>query len=247
MGRRRRANGYAHPIWATYKQWGEMGAQVRGGEKASPVVFYKEYDTEPDPDREDDDGKRRVAKASHVFNCAQVDGFSPPAEPVRLGPIERIEAVDRFLAHLGAKVVHGGESAFYRRSTDTIHMPDEALFVDTKTMTRTEGYYAVSAHEHVHWCGAEHRLNREFGKRFGDHQYTAEELVAEIGCRLPRRGIAVHAGHAARPCAVPRALAEAAERRPEGDLHGRRQGKPGCQLPQEPATARARAARATLP
>jgi antirestriction protein ArdC len=175
------SHGYAHPIWATYRQWGELGAQVRGGEKASPVVFYKEYETEPDPDREEDDGKRRVAKASHVFNCAQVDGYTPPGPPERLGPVARIEAVDRFLANLGAKVVHGGESAFYRRSTDTVHMPDEALFIGTGTMTRTEGYYSVLAHEHLHWCGAGHRLNREFGKRFGDHQYAAEELVAEIG------------------------------------------------------------------
>jgi antirestriction protein ArdC len=172
---------FAHPIWATYKQWLGLGAQVRKGERASPVVFYKQYETEPDPDREDDDGKRRVAKASFVFNCAQVEGYMPPAAPVPLGPIERIEGVDRFLANTGARIVHGGESAFYRRSTDTIHMPDEGLFTDTATMTRREGYYAVLAHEHIHWAGAEHRLNREFGKRFGDHQYAAEELVAEIG------------------------------------------------------------------
>jgi antirestriction protein ArdC len=48
-------------------------------------------------------------------------------------------------------------------------------------MTRTEGYYATSAHEHLHWSGAAHRLNREFGKRFGDRATAAEELVAEIG------------------------------------------------------------------
>jgi antirestriction protein ArdC len=60
-------------------------------------------------------------------------------------------------------------------------MPDEELFIDTATMTRSEGYYAVLAHEHIHWAGTEHRLNREFGKRFGDTQYAAEELVAEIG------------------------------------------------------------------
>ena len=32
----------------------------------------------------------------------------------------------------------------------------------------------------THWSGAQHRLNRDFGKRFGDQQYVAEELVAEI-------------------------------------------------------------------
>ncbi|TVQ81897.1 MAG: peptidase, partial [Micavibrio sp.] len=29
--------------------------------------------------------------------------------------------------------------------------------------------------------GAKHRLNREFGKRFGDNVYAVEELVAELG------------------------------------------------------------------
>ena len=48
-------------------------------------------------------------------------------------------------------------------------------------MNRTEGYYATLVHELTHWCGAKHRLARDMGKRFGDHAYAAEELVAEIG------------------------------------------------------------------
>jgi antirestriction protein ArdC len=33
--------GYDSGEWATYKQWGAKGCQVRKGEKASPIVFYK--------------------------------------------------------------------------------------------------------------------------------------------------------------------------------------------------------------
>ena len=33
--------GYAVPVWGTYKQFSEAGCQVRKGEKASLVVFYK--------------------------------------------------------------------------------------------------------------------------------------------------------------------------------------------------------------
>ncbi|MFA5952865.1 MAG: ArdC family protein [Hyphomicrobium sp.] len=33
--------GYATPVWGTYKQFQEAGCQVRKGEKASLVVFYK--------------------------------------------------------------------------------------------------------------------------------------------------------------------------------------------------------------
>ncbi len=114
------AQGYAAPIWATYRQWAELDCQVRKGEKATLVIFYKEYETEPDADNADDDGKRRVARASYVFNASQVDGYMLPDAPQPLGPIERILEADRFLTATGANIVHGGERAFYRPSTDTI-------------------------------------------------------------------------------------------------------------------------------
>lgn len=172
---------YTAPIWATYRQWAEIGAQVRKGEKATLVVFYKEYETEPDADNSEDDGKRRVARASYVFNASQVEGYTLPDAPKPLGPVERIHEADRFFKATDARIVPGGERAFYRPSTDTIHMPDEGLFYGTQTMTRSEGYFAVLAHECIHWSGSANRLAREFGKRFGDAAYAAEELVAEIG------------------------------------------------------------------
>jgi len=173
--------GYAAPIWATYKQWSEIDCQVRKGEKASLVIFYKEFETDPNPDDDSDDGKRRVARASYVFNASQVDGYTLPEPPAPLGPIERVNAADRFFLATGARVEHGGDRAYYRPSTDTIHMPEEDCFCGTNTLTRTEGYYAVLGHECIHWSGSEKRLAREFGKRFGDAAYAAEELVAEIG------------------------------------------------------------------
>jgi antirestriction protein ArdC len=33
----------------------------------------------------------------------------------------------------------------------------------------------------THWSGAPSRLNRTFGRRFGDDDYAFEELIAEIG------------------------------------------------------------------
>ena len=49
------------------------------------------------------------------------------------------------------------------------------------TSSPTEAYHAVLLHELTHFSGAPHRLNREFGKRFGDRAYAFEELVAELG------------------------------------------------------------------
>jgi antirestriction protein ArdC len=172
---------YATPLWATYKQWSELGAQVRKGEKSSLVIFYKEFEADPDPADETDDGKRRVARASYVFNAEQVDGYECPGAPDRLGPVDRIQSADAFVAATGAKIAHGGERAYYSPSTDHIQMPSEGLFCETGTMSRTEGYYATLVHELTHWTGPKQRLDRDMGKRFGDQAYAAEELVAEIG------------------------------------------------------------------
>ncbi|MBB5052684.1 antirestriction protein ArdC [Afipia massiliensis] len=173
--------GFSSPVWATYKQWSELGAQVRAGEKSSPVIFYKEFDAEPNPDDAEDDGKRRVARASRLFNAAQVDGYADDPAPEPLGPIARIAGADAFVSATGARIEHGGDRAFYRPQADHIQMPSEDTFCGTESLSRSEGYYATLVHELTHWTGAKHRLDRAFGKRFGDQAYAAEELVAEIG------------------------------------------------------------------
>lgn len=169
--------GYGSNIWGTYRQWREAGAQVRKGEKSSLIVFYKELP----PKEDDEDGrKRRMAKASFVFNADQVDGYTPPELEPR-PPLERIETTERYVARTGAEILEGGTIACYRKSTDTIHMPDEERFFDTKTSTRTESYYSVLLHELTHWTGAEKRLHRDLSGRFGSESYAMEELVAELG------------------------------------------------------------------
>ena len=36
------AAGYGDGIWGTYKQWQDAGAQVRKGERSTPVVLWRE-------------------------------------------------------------------------------------------------------------------------------------------------------------------------------------------------------------
>jgi antirestriction protein ArdC len=172
--------GYERGLWATYRQWISLGAQVRKGERGSCVVFYKQYEVEPDQDDTDDDGLRRFARASFVFNATQVDGFELPGIP-DLPPVERLQRAESLIAQSGAIVEHGGEQAYYSRSRDCIHMPDERLFAAEDASKRSEDYYAVLFHELTHWTGVENRLDRLLGKRFGDHAYAMEELVAELG------------------------------------------------------------------
>jgi len=44
------AKGYKSGTWATYKQWQELGAHVRKGEKSTNVVFWKFFDREQESD-----------------------------------------------------------------------------------------------------------------------------------------------------------------------------------------------------
>ena len=173
-------NDYPRSLWATYRQWKKLGAQVRKGEKGACVIFYKEFEVEPDPERPDDNGFRRIARASWVFNASQVDGYELPEMP-DLPPITRIERAEKLVRKTGAKIYHGGDRAFYRRTDDIIRMPDERLFNGPTESKRSEDYYAILLHELSHWSGADNRLARDLGKRFGDEAYAMEELVAESG------------------------------------------------------------------
>src|SRR3990170_3214132 len=49
--------GYSSGEWATLRQWNEKGACVRKGEKASPIVFFKELTKEAEPDADEADGE----------------------------------------------------------------------------------------------------------------------------------------------------------------------------------------------
>lgn len=177
---------YISGYWASYKQWQSLGAQVRKGERGSVIVFYKKLE-QPEPDvqtdrqGEDDSGSPRfVARASCVFNAEQVDGWQPPVPKPR-SQVTVNEEIAAFIDAIGADVRHGVGTARYRHDLDCIEIPSPEMFTGTGTSSPTESYHAVLLHELTHWSGAPHRLDREFGKRFGDRAYAFEELVAELG------------------------------------------------------------------
>ena len=171
--------GFAAPIWMTYRQAVELGAHVRKGEKGSPVVYANSIT------RNETDSGVEVARDIHflkgytVFNVEQIEGlpaqYTAPASP-RIDVSARIARAERFFGATGATLAHGGNRAFYRPSTDSIVLP---LF---ETFRDAESYYATLAHETTHWTAHESRLARDFGtKRFGSEGYAIEELVAELG------------------------------------------------------------------
>jgi antirestriction protein ArdC len=165
--------GYSSPRWLTFKQALEAGGNVRKGEKGTTVIYVSHFE------KDGDDGEARripFLKAFTVFNVAQCDGLDLEAAKPRAPRNEeaRDALADEFLASTGADIRHGEGRAYYRPAGDFVMLPDFAAF------DSASAYYAVAFHELGHWTGAEARLNRQFGKRFGDRAYSTEELVAEL-------------------------------------------------------------------
>lgn len=177
------ARGYAASIWMTFKQASELGAHVRKGQTSSTVIYASRF-TKTETDARGDEVERDIPflRAYGVFNVEQIEGlpehyYHRPA-PV-IDPVERIERADRFFAHAGAKVRHGGSRAFYAPSSDHIQMPPFETFRDAAS------YVAVLSHEHIHWTAKADRVGRDLTRYAKDKTERArEELVAEIGSAL---------------------------------------------------------------
>jgi antirestriction protein ArdC len=166
---------YSSAYWGTYKQITELGAQVRKGEKATHIFFWKEWNVR---DRETEEDKRiLMARSYAVFNLDQSDNAPTMATEIRT-PIERHAEFDRIMDATGAQITYGGDRAAYIPSQDRIIMPQPDQFLST------EGFSSTLAHEAAHWTSHPTRLNRELGKRFGDKAYGLEELIAETSAAL---------------------------------------------------------------
>ncbi|MFS0709887.1 ArdC family protein [Brevundimonas phoenicis] len=178
--------GYRHHTWMTFNQAKELGGCVRKGEKSSPVIYWGSYSKEDETGEEE---TRLFAKGYAVFNVEQIDHL--PERFYEAAPVaataERIKLADQWAVGTGAEIRHGGSKAFFSPKSDHVQMPPLEAFYER------EAYYATLAHELTHWSGAKARLDRQFGKRFGDKAYAFEELVAEMGAAfaMARLGIAV--------------------------------------------------------
>lgn len=163
--------------WATFKQWSYHKQTIRKGEKQNLIVFYDKMVKENDKGEE---VQIPFLKASYVFNRCQLQGYKYVEPEERPMLFNRINAADNFINNTKAIIHNTGDRAFYRRSSDEIYLPPDIMFTGSETQTPEEAYYATAFHELAHWTGSPTRLNRQFGKRFGDQDYAMEELVAEM-------------------------------------------------------------------
>lgn len=185
--------GYSSPYWMTYRQAEILKGQVRKGEKCAHAVFYKTMSAQGCGDddnvfveNESSDGSdnsqgktRRLLRQFAIFNADQIEGlpeqyYPTPKAPEKIPETLRQTRLHEVFDRIPASVRHNGFKAYYNISRDEIVLPAIEQF------SSYEGYFATRAHETAHWSGAKHRLDRTFGKRFGDDAYAMEELVADI-------------------------------------------------------------------
>ena len=176
------AMGFASPYWLTYRQATERGGSVKKGSKGCPVVFWRwgDRNTEQSEDEADDKSRRKAPLLRYytVFNVDQCEGIAAPPEAAReFEPIAECERIVHGMPK-APRIEHQGSQAFYRPSTDTVVTPRPELF------DSPELFYSVLFHEHTHSTGHASRLARKGitdATMFGSHEYSREELIAEMG------------------------------------------------------------------
>jgi len=177
--------GYRSRYWMTARQARELGGEINRDARPSFSVYASTFRKAGMPNLlgATADQMIRFLRSYVVFNADEIVGLPDYYYPREVAPTpllisERQDRIDAFFGGIPAKVRHGGDRAFFHPTFDYIQMPHTGSFKSA------DAYASVRAHETVHWAGHASRLDRTFGKRFGDNAYCVEELVAELGSAM---------------------------------------------------------------
>lgn len=169
---------YSNPYWLTYRQAMEKGGNIRKGEKGTTVVYWNWI---PVDDKETGEEKEiPLLRHYRVFNLEQTEGIEAPPSPAMIEkPFNPIEEAEDIIACMPKRpyVDRGGDKAYYNPLKDYVKLPPKKAF------HREEAYYCTLFHEIGHATGHVSRLGRKGvmdAASFGSHEYSKEELVAEM-------------------------------------------------------------------
>lgn len=177
---------YKDPRWMTFNQIRDEGYHLEKGSKGAKVEYWFPFDlirkkgiSFEEKDRLIKEGERKkedfslVAKYYTVFNGDNISGL--PEIKLPKNEIEPSVVLEQISRGMNVEIHNdGGNEAFYRPSTDDIHLPLPEVF------SSDNEYNAVAFHELGHATGHESRLSRDMSGFFGSPDYAKEELVAEI-------------------------------------------------------------------
>lgn len=195
--------GYKTPVFMTFLQVKEQNAKVKKGECAFPVIFWHFSYKDEDGRKISREEYEQLSKAAQVkctvsaysktypvFNIEQTT--FPEDQPEKWEKLQKKFAAPDLKDEKGMlccpvldKMIEDkrwvcpihlelSDNAFYRPSSDDIHLPLKGQF------RSGESFYSTMLHEMGHSTGHESRLDRLKPARFGSHDYGVEELVAEM-------------------------------------------------------------------
>lgn len=153
-----------------------------------------------------------IRKYHRVFNGDLIDGI-PQKEVHQLDESAKNERAENILtvwSESESPIIYGGSQAYYRPSTDEIHLPKREDFYSLQE------FYSTALHEVGHSTGHEKRLNRDLSAKFGSAEYAEEELRAEIASMFIEQdlGVSVSQNHIANNSAYIKSWKEAITENP---------------------------------
>lgn len=186
--------------YLTFNQIKKLGARLKKGAKALPVVFWKIYTVErekPSDKEQDEHGEIQTVEETEknvktvyllryylVYNVEDVEGL-PKQKRGRMMPdnTNRVQKALNIAKEWNkiCEIRHGNYEPSYSPVSDTIYMPSFDRFCGEN---KIEEYFSTLFHEIIHSTGHVTRLNRIHHKKFGDWHYSLEELTAEIGSTM---------------------------------------------------------------
>ena len=175
---------YSSPYWMTFKQCQDKGGHVMKGQKSSMVILWKWLDKKDagadDADAVSVNGKIPMLRYYNVFNLEQTEGIEPPAPTETINTFTAIDRAEQIISNMPLRpdIQHGGNRASYSPSLDYVKLPVPTAFESS------EEYFSTCFHELTHATGHAKRVGRKGilePSYFGSHEYSKEELVAEMG------------------------------------------------------------------
>lgn len=175
-------SGYDSPFWLTANQIKKLGGSWSG--QGTLVTFWNigTYEKTDKVTGEKEEKNSFLLKYYYVWNAEQISGIDFTKNvPIQseLGTCEDLENVIANMPN-AVNIKHtNSNQAYYTPTFDYINMPQKTQFKGTAE------YYSTLVHEVIHSTGHSSRLNRmqiNEGKYDSKkHDYSYEELVAEIG------------------------------------------------------------------
>lgn len=168
---------FSCPYWITFNQANDLGGKIKKGEKGTVIVYWQSKERVMENNSGEEETKKGFfLRYSTIFNLEQTEGIQ--WEVIGKGKTTTTAEAIMSSYKNAPEIIFEDDRAYYSPLRDIVNLPKKQKFVSH------EEYFCTAFHELVHSTGHVSRLDRaelcniNF---FGDHSYSREELVAEIG------------------------------------------------------------------